>query len=212
MIYSLPDPSDPIRQGDIFKDIPRADISLHKLVEIKEDRFVETTWQRIIDAGVSSTTVAAQVKRVYAIIITQDCDALRSPDIALCEIGEFSSVLRVDTPSDLRRWVSLITRQTHFNLKWFYLPPWDEIGFRERMAVDFQSIIRASRDDLEGLRGEFRVGRLNDVAIEHFRERVGEFFRRYAYNEWYPFNKQEFEEYKGKHPSAVDIQPYDYQK
>lgn len=77
MIYLLPDPSDPIRQGDIFRNIPRADISLYQLAEIQDNRLVETTWHGILSAGASDTTIAAKIKCVDAIVITQDCDALK---------------------------------------------------------------------------------------------------------------------------------------
>lgn len=98
------------------------------------------------------------------------------------------------------------------NLKWFYLPPSNEVGFNEKKVVDFQTIIRINREDMEKLRGVYRIGRLNSVAVEHFRERLGEFFRRYPYNEWYPFSKEEFVEYIKIQSSSADIQPYEYQK
>jgi len=98
------------------------------------------------------------------------------------------------------------------NLKWFYLPPDPTIGFMDRMAVDFLSTLRVSRGDLENAR-HLRRGRLNTVADEHFRERLAEFFRRYPYNEWYAFNKQEFEAYRTGHPQEQElIVPYDYQQ
>jgi len=79
------------------------------------------------------------------------------------------------------------------------------------MAVDFLSTLRIPREDLENLR-HLRRGRLNSTADEHFRERVAEFFRRYAYNEWYPFSKDEFEAYKQGHPEEASIiLPYPYQ-
>jgi len=60
------------------------------------------------------------------------------------------------------------------------------------------------------MRGRFRVGRLNEVASEHFRERIGGFFRRYAYDEWYPLDKAEFEAYRKEKPEPVE--PFDWQK
>ena len=63
------------------------------------------------------------------------------------------------------------------------------------MAVDFLVTLRVPREDLEKLRS-LRRGRLNAVADEHFRERIGEFFRRYPYDEWYALDEQEMSEYK----------------
>ncbi|MBA7608025.1 MAG: hypothetical protein GH143_09500 [Calditrichaeota bacterium] len=212
MIYLPPDPSDPIRQGDIFRDIPRADISLNQLAEIQDNHLVKTTWLGILSSGASDTTIAAKIKCVDAIIITQDCDALRSPDISLCEIVDFKQLFPGDTPGSISKWVKTIIRQSKINLKWFYLPPSNEVGFNEKKVVDFQTIIRINREDMEQLRQDYRIGRLNDVATEHFRERLGEFFRRYPYNEWYPFNKEEFEKYREIQSSSADIRPYEYQK
>lgn len=212
MIYLQPEPAEPIKQGDIFRDMPRADISLYRLIEVQEDRLVETTWQHILDKGTSNPTIAAEVKRVSSIVITQDCDALRSPDIALCEIMEFGDVIRISLPATTKAWTRLIRRESRVNLKWFYLPPDDQLGFQDRMAVNFQSVIRVSRDDLDKLKGILRVGCLNGVARKHFRERVGNFFRRYPYNEWYPFSREEYNEYVQEQSDAEDIPPYDWQK
>ena len=50
--------------------------------------------------------------------------------------------------------------------------------------------LRVRRVELETLR-DLRRGRLNFLADEHFRERIGEFFRRYPYDEWYALNREE---------------------
>lgn len=54
------------------------------------------------------------------------------------------------------------------------------------------------RNDLEHLRVH-RIGTLNKVANEHFREALSHFFRRYAYNEWYPLRRTS---YKLTQPTA----------
>jgi hypothetical protein len=99
------------------------------------------------------------------------------------------------------------------NLKWFYLPPDQTMGFTDRRAVDFLATLRVARQDLESAR-HLRRGRLNDVADEHFRERLAEFFRRYPYNEWYPFTKEEFDAYRrSMGPEETEsIRPYDHQR
>ena len=53
------------------------------------------------------------------------------------------------------------------------------------------------------------MARLNDLADEHFRERLAEYFRRYPYDEWYPLDKAELEEYRRSKPEP--IQPYPWQ-
>ena len=62
------------------------------------------------------------------------------------------------------------------------------------MAVDFRSVFSLDREDLTRFEAH-RVGRLNPVATEHFREKLAEFFRRYPYDPWYPLSREEFEIY-----------------
>ena len=69
------------------------------------------------------------------------------------------------------------------------------------MAVDFLLTLRLPLKDLMASRGRRRA-RLNAVADEHFRERIGEFFRRYPYDEWYPLNEREFAAYQSDYPDA----------
>ena len=102
-----------------------------------------------------------------------------------------------------------ITKQSRINLKWFYLPIDEEIGFKEKMAVDFQVTLRLQRQELENLRF-LRRKRLNVIADEHFRERIAEFFRRYPYDEWYPLNKEEFASYAAEH-SQEPPEPFQWQ-
>jgi hypothetical protein len=76
------------------------------------------------------------------------------------------------------------------------------------MAVDFLVTLRVPREDLESLRS-LRRGRLNATADEHFRERIGEFFRRYPYDEWYALDEHEMAEYKKEYP---DAEPFQWQQ
>ena len=78
-----------------------------------------------------------------------------------------------------------------------------------RLAADFRVIIRVPRVDLENMRDR-RLCRLNALAKEHFRESLGQFFRRYAYNEWYPLTRDEFQAYSDDSPE--EIRPYPWQE
>jgi hypothetical protein len=82
------------------------------------------------------------------------------------------------------------------------------VGFKDKMGVDFLVTIRVSRIDLERLR-PLRKCCLNETARDHFRERISDFFRRYSYNEWYPLNTEEFNAYRGDYP---DTEPYPWQE
>jgi len=56
---------------------------------------------------------------------------------------------------------------------------------------------------------DLRRGRLNDMADEHFRERIADFFRRYPYDEWYALNQDELAVYQQEYP---DTNPYPWQQ
>jgi hypothetical protein len=173
-----------------------------------KDVIEEMTWVEAADGG-QAVRAIMPARPVAAIVVSQDCDALRAPDLTLCEIRPFQDVERKskDTTSP-RRWVSILTQQARINQKWFYLPPDPRVGFRARMAVDFLVAFCLPRVELEELRGR-RAGRLNEYAQAHFRERIAEFFRRYPYDEWYALDAAELAVYQRDHP---DAEPYPWQR
>ncbi len=209
MIYEFPDSSMGIRQGDIFIGLPRIDMSLNEVVIFTETGEHIAKWAEISAKGDEPVNIIVPVRPVAAIVATQDCDAVRSRDITLCEIGNFREVERKskDTTS-AKSWKNLITQQARLNQKWFYLPPDDRVGFSEKMAVDFRVTLRVPRAELEELR-DLRKGRLNTLADEHFRERIGNFFRRYPYDEWYSLDQDELKAYIAEYP---EISPFPWQE
>lgn len=208
MIYSFPDQNALLRQGDIFINLPRIDISLQQVLLADADGEQLVRWEELARES-KPIKIIVPVRPVAAIVATQDCDAVRSHDITLCEIRPFRDVERKsrDTSSP-KSWKNLITQHARINQKWFYLPPDARIGFADKMAVDFLVTLRVPRADLEGLRS-LRCGRLNDVADEHFRERIGEFYRRYPYDEWYALEKDEMAEYQKEY---TDARPFPWQQ
>lgn len=115
---------------------------------------------------------------------------------------------KANEKTSAKGWKNILTQHARINQKWFYLPPDAQVGFSQKMAVDFMVTLRVSRAELEGLR-DLRRGRLNPIADEHFRERIGEFFRRYPYDEWYPLNQEEMKAYIGEYP---DTRPFPWQE
>jgi hypothetical protein len=208
VIYDFPAITTPIRQGDIFVSLPRIDFSLNQIPVIADDGQEIRNWADIAANGQPITALLA-VQPVTAIVITQNCDNAHGRDISLCEIRKFRDVERLakDTTTP-KGWMSLITKQARTNLKWFYLPPDPHVGFAEKMGVDFTVTLRVPRVELEELRS-LRKACLIDVADEHFRERLSEFYRRYPYDEWYPLTIEEFSEYQKKNP---EVQPFIWQR
>lgn len=218
MIYDSVRIEEPICQGDIFKNIPRVDLSLSSMsiVESADDEdFREIDWRDLINGSDQSEPVTAllPVKPVMAIVITQNCDAVRGEYLCLCEIGEYLSFTGQSQPKDGKGWQSLIMRLSRSNNRFFYLPEDSTKGLKHRCAADFRTIIRVRRADLERYK-DYRIARLNRVANEHFRETLAHFFRRYAYNEWYPLTPQEFESYRSQvkdETEKANIKAYDWQ-
>jgi len=213
MIYVYPSKDEPICQGDIFKCIPRIDVSLENRGYIKDGEAIQASWTDLVEQeSLYNIEAVVSMRPVYAIVITQDCDAVRIDDIALCEVKDFKQVYphierMKETP---KKWVGVITKKARVNLGWFYLPVDSKIGFRDKMGVDFPTVIRIGRLDLEKMKEKYRIARLNEVSLAHFRERVAEFFRRYPYDEWYPLTREELEAYRKEKPEPIE--PYDWQK
>ena len=133
---------------------------------------------------------------VDAIVITQDCDALRDEELSFCEIGPLPEIWKqIANVTSLKKYADMLTRQGSEQIKFFYLPSDQrQEVFEDRMAIDFSSILRLPRSELESLK-HLRIARLNDEAYQHFREKLAEYFKRYPVDPWYPLTKDEFEHY-----------------
>ena len=214
MIYERVSTQDPIRQGDIFRNIPRVEFSLSSLTVLGTDNELrQVTWRDALQETESPDAVAAvlPIKRVDALVITQDCDAARGEYIYLCQIDNYLVATgQNQPPKEAKAWQSLIMRMARTNPRLFYLPSDPEIGLPDRMAADFRVVLRVPRLDLLNML-DFRVARLNEVAAQHFREMFSQFFRRYAYNEWYPLDKEEFQAYANQ-IRGESVGPYPWQK
>jgi len=209
MIYESVDSADNIEQGDIFRNIPRIDVSLNRLLVVDDQgEASEMDWNDVLEKNKSDpgTTAIATIQPVDAIVITQNCDAVRSEFISLCQIDNFKAVTG-KSPANAKNWQAEIVTQSRRNTNFFYLPENNEFGLDEKMAVNFKVVLRIRRTDLESIRDN-RLGKLNDVANEHFRETIAQFFRRYPYNEWYPLNAEEFKIYSDKSPETIEPYPH----
>ena len=209
MIYEFPPADAPLRQGDVCVGLPRVEVPLLELEIVGDTGPLKTNWDTILRSGEQEVSAILPVRPVKAIVATQDCDASRNPDITLCEIRDFRVVEgKAKDAKSPKSWVPILTQHARLNLKWFYLPPDAQIGFGDKCAVDFAVTIRVPRVELEEMR-HLRKGRLNPLAEEHFRERIGEFFRRYAYDEWYPLSPEELAQYRKNYP---DAEPFPWQQ
>lgn len=208
MIYGQVRHDDPIKQGDIFQGIPRVDFSLSTLTTVDDDAGVHSTsWRAALGAAGSSAGIVAVVpiKPVDAVVITQNCDAAHGQYIYLCQIINFTEATG-QSPQNAKTWQAAIIRFARTNPRLFYLPSDLNFGFADRRMADFRVILRVPRTDLEQMK-DLRTARLNEVATEHLREALGHYFRRFAYNEWYPLDKEEFQAYSGQSPESIEPYP-----
>ena len=208
MIYEAADASSPVSQGDIFTGIPCVELPPDCLkVFLEDEKLYRLNWEEFALEGTIRNALVG-VRPVQAIVGSQDCDAVRAPDVTLFEIRPFSEVegksKQTTAPAP---WMRILTQHSKVNQKWFYLPPDELCDFTSKMAVDFDVSLRVPRGALTRLLG-FRKARLNQIASAHFRERISEYFRRYAYDEWYALNREEFEEYSKTRPDST---PYPWQ-
>lgn len=144
MIYQQVEPDAPIRQGDIFHDVPLLELpSLTAIPLVREESVERASWQELVGEQSDAISCVATIRRVTGIVLTQDCDAIRAAELSLCEIRPFVEVApgaeKAERP---KSFVGFIVKQARINYKWFYLPADPAFGFANRMGVDFFSIFR----------------------------------------------------------------------
>src|SRR5205823_5139693 len=150
--------------GDIFIGVPILDLPDDELPAIDDKGAVRTlSWEEFASAGEKVSAIIA-VRPTIAIVGTQECDALRAPNITLFEVRPFRDVERKSKDTNKpSKWVPIITQHARINQKWFYLPIDEKVGFSEKMGADFLTPIRIPRIALERLIN-FRKARLNEIA------------------------------------------------
>lgn len=191
MIYEAVLPEENLRQGDIFLNLPFIRIDLEKFSVILEDNTAkQISW---CDVEEDEVLTLASIEKIDAIILSQDCDCERSPYITLISISEWKRNIKKD-----KIWKDEIIHLNQHGPSKMYLPPDNKFNIQNRMHIDIEKILNIRRRDLESLRN-LRICRLNQEAMEHFREKVAYYFHRYAFTEYYPLNKKEMDEYEKDH-------------
>lgn len=203
MIYRSVNLQDDIRQGDIFINLPYIQTNLEELNLYKsENSFEKVSIENVeIKQGYILTSFE---KKDYSIVLSQDCDCLRSPSISLFVIADWDKKVKND-----KNWMKEILKLNNESPYRMYLPPESNFSINNRMFIDFSLIFYVVRKNLENLK-KLRLCRLNNEALEHFREKMAYYFHRYAYTEYYPFNKKEIDKYEAFR--GKKFQRRDYQK
>jgi len=203
MIYEFPASSAPIKQGDIFIDIPRVKFELSNTLSVLEKgeggkvSSISISWEEVVLKKIKDVVAFFGINLVPAIVATQSCEAQRKEYVTLCEVVELTEIgafKEYHKQNDKNKVKNLLINERKIH-NFFYLPPDDILGFETCKAIQFSDTIRIPRNVLETIKDN-RKARLNDTAYEHFREKLSNYYRRYAFNEWYMLNKDELREYE----------------
>lgn len=197
--YELCQSGDDLGQGDIFPLIPFVQLNSTKIIEMvpEGDGFPKPKEFDLLDyVGTvgGERNVITKVSLLPGIIITQNCDVLRSSHISFCAIKKYEEVEKQTLPNNPKRQIEYLTDNYKHKAKYFYLPSIEPNGFKDRMAVDFSCIYQLDKDIVEQLKSK-RLSRLGDIPLGHFRVKLGHYFERFAYDPWYVLNKDEFKIY-----------------
>lgn len=210
MIYEPVDVDLPLRQGDIFVSIALPEWSMTEVPRLKEDGSFE---QIDLSAVNAPTDVHAVVllRMSTVIVVSQDCDCARGEYVSVAPVVGISTIIPDgQEPKNPKRWASYISKSAKEKLRYFYLPPDGNRVIAVKSVADFRSVSRVRLADMLSVRARGRRMRLNEVASDHFKEQLAHFFRRYAYNEWYPMDRDEFAAYR-EEKKAEQIDPYGWQ-
>ncbi len=190
---------DRIEQGDIFLFLPILSIDSNLVNTINpvngDFSYKEVDLNNYTpsdDNILKNIVVNMELKP--GIVITQNCDVLRSDYVSFCEIKKL-----IDIEKDLQKMTSekrklnYYTENYSHKEKYFYLPEEDDV-FEEKMAIDFSRIYQIKRETLENMLNK-RVRSLGEIPLEHLKVKVGNYFKRFAYDKWYLLKKEEFNSY-----------------
>lgn len=154
---------------------------------------IQTTWHDFSE-NKKEAMIKLPLSHVDGIVITQDCDTNRCDEICFACINDLTQInedfSEKENPKNTLAILKKELTKARAHSKWFYLPPDSSMSFSKRMAADFRNLFVLPRTDLQKLHGH-RIGRLNFEAIKHFRITLANYFTRYAYNDSYPFSKDE---------------------
>lgn len=200
MIYKNVSVNKPIRQGDIFHNLSLVRFDLEDLLTFQDDNsIIPTTWEKIESKEVQ---ILAYLEKTYAIVLSQDCDCLRNPYLSLIVIKPLNK--NFQTP---KNWMKFIINLNKRSPSKMYLPPDNKFNIPMRMQIDFSHIFPMGRKNLEALR-KLRLARLNKEAMEHYREKAAYYFHRYGFDDFYPLNKLEMDNYEIKEDENYNRRRY----
>ena len=217
-IYEKVKDGEGIRQGDVFRGIPKLNFTPEQdfngtILDVGGS--VRKEWSRLVDSN-EPTKTPIIMEPTIGIVLTQDCDVTRNVRITLLEITEnklhssyIDEKLEEAKNKGKRGKTEKNVVKSYFNRlkeafdgpKMMYLPkdiP-PEGGsrvFKKNMQIMFESVLYIGSEQLKTMTSKFRLFRLNETALDHFRQKINAYFLRYAVNMHYVMDNREYNFYK----------------
>ncbi len=188
-----------LEQGDIFSSLPFLTLDstlMNEVIPVSDSElsFREIDLKDYVETSDDSRNIVIKADIQPGIVITQNCDILRSDYVSFCAIRRYTDIEKTDTSTNQSRKIEFLTKTYANKTKYFYLPKSSAVGFSEKMAVDFSSIHQIKREVLTQLLQK-RKCKLGEIPLEHFRSKISDYFKRFAYDGWYVLDKDEFQVY-----------------
>lgn len=197
--YKTPAVEDDLNQGDIFISVPFVQLESKIITQMAEsdNRLKEMDISsHVPDENQKTDLIVASIIWKPGIIISQNCDAAREEYLSFCEIRKLEDIdkdyAQIIHKGMVRTTEYLSKKEYQHQFKYFYLLQDPEIFDGNKMAVDFRRIYQVKKEIIDELKNK-RITKLTDKSLDHFRSKLANYFKRFAYDGWYVLNKSEYD-------------------
>lgn len=218
--YKTPSTEDDLNQGDIFISLPFVQLEskiVTQMIESDNELKDIDISSYVPDEDQKTDLVVASIIWKPGIIISQNCDATREEYLSFCEIRKLEDIDKDYAQiihKTIERKIDYLSRKEYqHQFKYFYLLQDQGIFDGNKMAVDFRRIYQVKKEIIDALKNK-RTIKLGGRSLDHFRSKLGNYFKRFAYDGWYVLNKEEYDIFydnarkKMKDPELNLIKPY----
>ena len=191
VVYRYFDEDHPIRQGDIFKNIPYLSFDLlvkasHKKKEMLDDE-TENLFEEVIENG-KNILVETYLQSTLSILASQDCDIENDEDLIFFILEEYEN-------ADFTNYKN-VKQELTTSTRSFYLPfliiNGKKIG---PLKVNFSEPIKIPNKLIKHKLKSLRVAKLIDSVKKTFTAKLSNFFNRIAVTELIFYENELIQEY-----------------
>jgi len=191
VVYKDFDEDHPIRQGDIFKNIPYLSFDLlikasHKKKEILDDE-TEILFEKVMENG-KNILVETYLQSSFSILASQDCDIENNIDLIFFILEEYEN-------KDFTRY-KIVNQELNRPTRSFYLPfliyEGKQIG---PLKINFTEPVKIPSKLIKRKLKSLRVAKLIDSVKKTFALKLSNFFNRIGVNELIFYENELIQEY-----------------